>query len=151
MPVYEYECGACGHQFEEWQRITDRPVRVCPACKARQVERLISQTSFRLKGGGWYGDLYGSRKPDAKDAGTTEKPAKTAQEKGAAGEAKATGGGAKAKGGEVGAGSGAGSKKGEKAHLRRNGRCIQEEQHFQHHHEVHPERNGGWVQERSRT
>jgi putative FmdB family regulatory protein len=62
MPVYEYECSACGHRFEEWQKITDKPVKVCPKCKARKVERLISQTSFQLKGGGWYGDLYSSAK-----------------------------------------------------------------------------------------
>ena len=63
MPVYEYECSACGHRFEEWQKITDKPVKVCPKCKARKVERLISQTSFHLKGGGWYGDLYSSARP----------------------------------------------------------------------------------------
>ena len=58
MPIYEYACAACGHQFEEWQKITDTPVKVCPKCKAKKVERLISQTSFHLKGGGWYSDLY---------------------------------------------------------------------------------------------
>ncbi len=65
MPIYEYECSACGHRFEEWQKITDKPVKVCPKCKARKVERLISQTSFQLKGGGWYGDLYSSTKGGA--------------------------------------------------------------------------------------
>jgi putative FmdB family regulatory protein len=64
MPIYEYACAACGHQFEEWQKITDAPVRVCPKCKARKVERLISQTSFHLKGGGWYADLYSGPKPN---------------------------------------------------------------------------------------
>jgi putative FmdB family regulatory protein len=63
MPVYEYECSACSHRFEEWQKINDRPVNVCPKCKARKVERLISHTSFQLKGGGWYGDLYASKRP----------------------------------------------------------------------------------------
>ena len=63
MPVYEYECSACGHRFEEWQKINDKPVKVCPKCKARKVERLISHTSFQLKGGGWYGDLYASQRP----------------------------------------------------------------------------------------
>jgi putative FmdB family regulatory protein len=80
MPVYEYECSACSHRFEEWQKINDKPVKVCPKCKARKVERLISHTSFQLKGGGWYGDLYASQKPagsakvnggaDGKTAGT---------------------------------------------------------------------------------
>ena len=63
MPVYEYECSACSHRFEEWQKINDKPVKVCPKCKARKVERLISHTSFQLKGSGWYGDLYSSHRP----------------------------------------------------------------------------------------
>ena len=78
MPVYEYECSACSHRFEEWQKINDKPVKVCPKCKARKVERLISHTSFQLKGGGWYGDLYASKQPakasgagDGKPAGTS--------------------------------------------------------------------------------
>lgn len=64
MPIYEYACAACGHQFEEWQKITDAPVRTCPKCKTKKVERLISQTSFQLKGGGWYADLYSGPKPN---------------------------------------------------------------------------------------
>jgi putative FmdB family regulatory protein len=66
MPIYEYACGACGHQFEEWQKMSDAPVRVCPKCKKKKVEKLISQTSFTLKGGGWYSDLYAGPKPGAK-------------------------------------------------------------------------------------
>jgi putative FmdB family regulatory protein len=73
MPIYEYACAACGHQFEEWQKITDKPVRTCPKCKAKKVERLISQTSFSLKGGGWYSDLYAGPKPNgAKDTGSSK-------------------------------------------------------------------------------
>ena len=52
MPIYEYACGACGHRFEEWQKMSDKPIRTCPKCKAKKVERLISATSFHLKGGG---------------------------------------------------------------------------------------------------
>ena len=65
MPIYEYECQACAHRFEEWQKMSDKPIRVCPKCKARKVQKLISHTSFQLKGGGWYSDLYGSAKPAA--------------------------------------------------------------------------------------
>ena len=54
MPVYEYECTACGHQFEEFQKISDKPIRTCPVCKKRKVRKLISQTTFVLKGSGWY-------------------------------------------------------------------------------------------------
>jgi putative FmdB family regulatory protein len=65
MPIYEYACGACGHRFEEWQKMSDKPIRTCPKCKAKKVEKLISQTSFTLKGGGWYSDLYAGPKPGA--------------------------------------------------------------------------------------
>jgi len=76
MPIYEYACDKCGHEFEVEQRITEDPVKTCPACRSRKVKKLISQTSFVLKGGGWYSDLYSSsdakKKPDGdggKDAG----------------------------------------------------------------------------------
>jgi putative FmdB family regulatory protein len=69
MPIYEYACAACGHRFEEWQKMSDKPVRTCPKCKAKKVEKLISQTSFTLKGGGWYSDLYAGPKPSASSKG----------------------------------------------------------------------------------
>lgn len=68
MPIYEYACKACGHEFEREQRISEAPVRKCPACNKQQAKRLISRTSFLLKGGGWYSDLYASNKGGAKDA-----------------------------------------------------------------------------------
>lgn len=72
MPIYEYLCEKCGHEFEREQRITADPIKTCPECKARKVKKLISQTSFVLKGGGWYNDLYSSTKkadkPDSGDA-----------------------------------------------------------------------------------
>lgn len=52
MPIYEYECQKCG-TFEASQRITDKPLAKCPTCKSK-VKRLISNTSFQLKGSGWY-------------------------------------------------------------------------------------------------
>jgi putative FmdB family regulatory protein len=52
MPIYEYRCEHCG-DFEEMQRISDPPLDRCPQCR-RKVRRLISQTSFQLKGTGWY-------------------------------------------------------------------------------------------------
>jgi len=68
MPIYEYRCDKCEHEFEREQRISDAPVKTCPACRSRKVKKLISQTSFVLKGGGWYSDLYSSSRP-GKDAG----------------------------------------------------------------------------------
>lgn len=72
MPTYEYQCEKCGHEFERDQRITDEPVKKCPSCRAARVKRLISATSFVLKGGGWYSDLYssGKRKPDTGESKT---------------------------------------------------------------------------------
>jgi putative FmdB family regulatory protein len=72
MPIYEYACGKCGHEFEVEQRITDDPIKTCPACRSRKVKKLISQTSFVLKGGGWYSDLYsstGGKKDEGKESG----------------------------------------------------------------------------------
>jgi putative FmdB family regulatory protein len=52
MPIYEYQCQKCG-TFEVSQRITERSLGKCPTCKAK-VKKLISNTSFQLKGTGWY-------------------------------------------------------------------------------------------------
>ncbi|HZP40471.1 MAG TPA: zinc ribbon domain-containing protein [Candidatus Binatia bacterium] len=56
MPIYEYRCEKCG-DFEEMQRITDPPLARCPRCRGK-VRRLISNTSFQLKGTGWYATDY---------------------------------------------------------------------------------------------
>jgi putative FmdB family regulatory protein len=52
MPIYEYNCQKCG-TFEISQRITEKPLGKCPTCKGK-VKKLISNTSFQLKGTGWY-------------------------------------------------------------------------------------------------
>jgi|TARA_A100000164_G_scaffold256662_1_gene228749 putative FmdB family regulatory protein len=54
MPIYEYKCSKCEHQFEVIQRFSDNPVESCPECNEKQVKKLVSAPSFRLKGGGWY-------------------------------------------------------------------------------------------------
>ena len=68
MPIYEYACEKCESEFDVEQRITDGPIKSCPRCKSRKLKRLISRTSFVLKGGGWYSDLYSSPKGDDKSA-----------------------------------------------------------------------------------
>jgi putative FmdB family regulatory protein len=66
MPVYEYECGKCG-VFERPQRISEPALTKCPTCR-RKVRRLISSTSFQLKGSGWYVTDYArAGKNGAKD------------------------------------------------------------------------------------
>jgi putative FmdB family regulatory protein len=67
MPIYEYECDKCGHEFEREQRMSDAPVKTCPKCKGRKVTKLISRSSFVLKGGGWYADGYSDAKKGSKD------------------------------------------------------------------------------------
>lgn len=66
MPIYEYKCDKCG-VFEVTQRITEPTLKRCPTCKGK-VERMISATSFILKGSGWYATDYaksGSAKSDS--------------------------------------------------------------------------------------
>jgi putative FmdB family regulatory protein len=59
MPVYEYECQECKKVFEVQQKIADKPLSDCPECQA-PVKKLMSMSSFQLKGGGWYADGYSS-------------------------------------------------------------------------------------------
>jgi len=58
MPIYEYRCECCGKEFEEWQKFSDPPVQRCNDCGG-VTRRLISQSSFVLKGTGWYATDYG--------------------------------------------------------------------------------------------
>ena len=54
MPIYEYKCGNCGHQLEAIQRVSDPPLKECPACGKRKLKKLVSAAGFQLKGTGWY-------------------------------------------------------------------------------------------------
>lgn len=71
MPTYSYQCGACGHAFEQVQRMSDDPIKVCPSCGAEAVKRLINSANFILKGSGWYADAYsgGSNKGSGSSGG----------------------------------------------------------------------------------
>lgn len=59
MPLYEYECNECGKNHEVIQRFSDKPLTTCPECGG-EVKKLISNTSFVLKGTGWYITDYAS-------------------------------------------------------------------------------------------
>ena len=77
MPIYEYQCQKCG-TFEVTQRITEKPLGRCPTCKGK-VKKLISNTSFQLKGTGWYVTDY-ARKDNNKGAEKGENGAKSSAE-----------------------------------------------------------------------
>ncbi|MBC8317354.1 MAG: zinc ribbon domain-containing protein [Desulfobulbaceae bacterium] len=75
MPIYEYECNTCTTITEEWQSISDAPLTACPHCDG-SLKKIISSSSFRLKGGGWYADGYGNTKPtECKSSGSPSTPA----------------------------------------------------------------------------
>ncbi len=54
MPIYEYVCQKCGHEFEALQKFNEGPLRKCPDCGTLKLKRLVSAPQFRLKGTGWY-------------------------------------------------------------------------------------------------
>jgi putative FmdB family regulatory protein len=71
MPIYEYKCDSCGAITERLQKMSDKPLKKCPKCGG-SVEKIISRTSFHLKGSGWYVTDYGKGTGGA--AGTRKKP-----------------------------------------------------------------------------
>ncbi len=99
MPIYEYRCAACAHHLEALQKMSDGPLRKCPACGKSQLRRLVSASRFRLKGSGWYETDFksdaekkrnlvekaesaepGAKSDDKKDAATPDaQPAATAE------------------------------------------------------------------------
>ena len=54
MPLYEYQCDACGHRFEKIQKFSDPPVETCPHCGKGPVKKLPSSPAIQFKGTGWY-------------------------------------------------------------------------------------------------
>ena len=78
MPIYEYECKACGHRLEAIQKISDQPLSDCPECQQPELNRLVSAPSFRLRGGGWYETDFktGQRRYGTQDSGTGAKEGK---------------------------------------------------------------------------
>lgn len=76
MPTYEYCCNQCGREFEKVQRITDPVQADCPACGSSDTRRLLSLSSFILKGTGWYLTDY-ARKNGGGQEGPSRKGAKS--------------------------------------------------------------------------
>jgi putative FmdB family regulatory protein len=54
MPIYAFECAACGHSFDKLQKLSDPDPTACPACNADAIKRQVTAPAFRLAGGGWY-------------------------------------------------------------------------------------------------
>jgi putative FmdB family regulatory protein len=65
MPIYEYVCKKCGRQFEVIQKFSDDPLKTCSECKGK-LSKMISQSSFQLKGAGWYVTDYAGKSKSAK-------------------------------------------------------------------------------------
>lgn len=78
MPIYEYQCEECEHSFEILQKITAEPLQECPECGGA-VHKLVSSTSFILKGGGWYATEYGKNRPPKEEKKKAPKPVKKVQ------------------------------------------------------------------------
>ena len=76
MPIYEYECTKCGNIEEIFQKFSDKPRSKCSHCSGK-VHKLISQSSFHLKGTGWYVTDY----KDKKNSGTSSAKKKESQSK----------------------------------------------------------------------
>lgn len=72
MPIYEYGCSACGKTIDVLQKMSDPAPAACTACGAGgTLTKQVSRSSFHLKGGGWYSDLYGSTKKDGGGASSS--------------------------------------------------------------------------------
>ena len=74
MPLYEYRCKSCGEAFEVIQKFSDRPLKKCRTCSG-PLEKLISRSSFQLRGGGWCVNNYSASKPASTSTDSASKPA----------------------------------------------------------------------------
>lgn len=73
MPIYAFDCDACGHHFDRLQKISDPDPDTCPACGKRAIRRALTAPAFRLKGAGWYETDFKSDKEKKRNlAGESE-------------------------------------------------------------------------------
>ena len=81
MPIYEYQCSSCHHQFERIEKMGAKPVTGCPQCSKDSAQRLISAAGFQLKGTGWYATDFKDKPksvPQSKTETKSEAPVSTA-------------------------------------------------------------------------
>jgi len=71
MPIYEYQCRKCGKQFEAFQGISEPDLKTCKFCRGK-VQKMMSLSSFSLKGTGWYATDYKGKKPQTVKPKSTE-------------------------------------------------------------------------------
>ena len=82
MPIYEYECTACGHKLEEFQKVSDEPLRDCPECKQPSLKKCVTAPAFQLKGTGWYETDFKNPKKPAADNSKEKSGNKDSESKG---------------------------------------------------------------------
>jgi putative FmdB family regulatory protein len=84
MPIYAYKCASCGHAKDVLQKISDDPLRVCPACGAEAFTKQLTAAGFQLKGSGWYvTDFRDGAKPDASKVAPVKSEPSTSDSKAA--------------------------------------------------------------------
>ena len=84
MPIYEYQCEKCEHQFDTLQKLSEKPLKKCPECGKMSLTKLVSAAGFRLKGGGWYETDFksGNKKNLANSDGPSSKESKDSKPSG---------------------------------------------------------------------
>ncbi|MCZ6870277.1 MAG: zinc ribbon domain-containing protein [Gammaproteobacteria bacterium] len=81
MPIYEYQCESCAHQFETMQKLSEAVLTDCPECGESALKKLVSRVSFRLKGSGWYEtDFKSDNKRNVADSAKSEESAHAERE-----------------------------------------------------------------------
>ena len=66
MPIYEYQCQSCGHQFDVIQKVSDEKLTICPKCNEKKLKKLVTSAAFKLKGTGWYETDFKNKKKEKK-------------------------------------------------------------------------------------
>ncbi|MBK1647352.1 FmdB family zinc ribbon protein [Rhabdochromatium marinum] len=90
MPIYEYQCTACGHEMDALQKISDAPLTDCTECGASALKKKISAAAFRLKGSGWYEtDFKQDRRKNVHESGDKSGDSSASGEKSSGGDGKA--------------------------------------------------------------
>ncbi len=90
MPIYEYECAECGHVEEALQKFSDKPLTTCDRCSGA-LHKLISQSTFHLKGSGWYVTDYANKSKNSASSTNKKEDASTSDAKSSASDSKKPG------------------------------------------------------------